>query len=905
MSTLIKYFAHFDTIIFPPLPKNIASNATVQTMPPAGATISAQGIILGRNASAQEYSDQHSPTHHFSLAALLATLHQDFLKQQAQLHEHHQEVQLQLWQRLLQSVIAQPTTISIEKVSLPGPKFSRVDLEAMASGEIAPYFGGWFKPLDHLPRLIRMPEPPLLLADRVTGIDAIPHSFATGTIWTETDVGEDAWYLHQGHMPAGITIESGQADLLLASWLGFDFYNQGERVYRLLGCELSFHGDLPKPGETLCYDIHIDGHAKQGDIRIFFFHYDCHIDGQLRVRVRNAQAGFFSDQELAESGGVLWDPHEDGYDSTLALDPPPLKTSYSHFNQQQLLAFSQGDVLSCFGPGFERALTHTCTPKINSGPMLFLNEITHFDLQGGPWQRGYIRAIQNIQPEDWFFQGHFKNDPCMPGTLMLEGGLQLAACYLTAMGFTLNRDGWRFAPVTEQSYKLRCRGQVRPHAKQVVYEIFISGVIAEPIPTVYGDLLGTVDGLKSFHTRIGLKLMPDWPLNQNPTLRIHETASHPLAPVVQGFKFDANSLLACAWGKPSQAFGDLYRPFDNHRKVPRSPAPPYHFISRIAEIQAKMGELASGGEALFEYDVPLEAWYFSDNNYSTMPFCVLLESVLQPCGWLAAFAGSVLHAEKDLLFRNLDGTATWSQEILPGSGCLRTRVKMTHASQSAGMILETFKVSTHLNDTCIFTMDTVFGFFPQEAFTNMAGLPIPDYEKDILQRPANVNIDLSQTPPAFSSGNSALPKGMLLMLNRVTGFWRESGNFLAQLRAEKIVDPNDWFFKAHFLNDPVQPGSLGIEAMIQLLQFYMLQENLHAGMTHPRFMPLALDCPISWKYRGQVVPEHKLIQIVVNVIETGKNSEGAAYAKAESSLWVDGLRIYEVKNLELCIVETE
>ena len=57
-------------------------------------------------------------------------------------------------------------------------------------------------------RQVRMPEPPLLLADRVTGLDAEPGSMGKGTIWTETDVTHDAWYMHDGRMPAGIMIES-------------------------------------------------------------------------------------------------------------------------------------------------------------------------------------------------------------------------------------------------------------------------------------------------------------------------------------------------------------------------------------------------------------------------------------------------------------------------------------------------------------------------------------------------------------------------------------------------------------------------------------------------------------------------------------------------------------------------
>ena len=151
-----------------------------------------------------------------------------------------------------------------------GMTLDRAALEIHASGRISEIFGPAFAEQDRYHRQVRMPEPPLLLADRMTGLDAAPTSMKLGTIWTETDVKDDSWYLHHGRMPAGLMIESGQADLMLISYLGIDLLNQSERVYRLLGCELSYHGPLPEPGDTLCYDIHVDGHASQGDARAVF-----------------------------------------------------------------------------------------------------------------------------------------------------------------------------------------------------------------------------------------------------------------------------------------------------------------------------------------------------------------------------------------------------------------------------------------------------------------------------------------------------------------------------------------------------------------------------------------------------------------------------------------------------------
>ncbi|HBQ12445.1 MAG TPA: hypothetical protein DEF51_15280, partial [Myxococcales bacterium] len=96
-----------------------------------------------------------------------------------------------------------------------GPSFPREALEIHASGEISAIFGERFAQQDGYSVQVRMPEPPLLLADRCTGIDAEAGSMGKGTCWTETDVRADSWYLHDGHMPAGIMVESGQADLFL------------------------------------------------------------------------------------------------------------------------------------------------------------------------------------------------------------------------------------------------------------------------------------------------------------------------------------------------------------------------------------------------------------------------------------------------------------------------------------------------------------------------------------------------------------------------------------------------------------------------------------------------------------------------------------------------------------------
>ncbi|GLZ28831.1 type I polyketide synthase [Lentzea sp. NBRC 105346] len=682
----------------------------------------------------------------------------------------------------------------------PGPKFDRAQLEHLAEHRISDLFGKQFEPQDQYARQTRMPMSPMLLADRVTGIAAEPARMGTGTIWTETDVTNTAWYLDPtGRMPAGIMIEAGQADLLLISWLGADLLNRGERIYRLLGCELTYHGELPKPGETLEYEITIDGHGEHDGIRLFFFHYDCYVDGELRLSVRNGQAGFFTDEELANTGGVIW-------------DEPQIQTT---------------DVEPHTPPAW-----HTRTPT--PGNIKLFDKVT--DLKPK-----YIRTELPIHEDDWFFEGHFKNDPCMPGTLMFEGCLQSMAQYLIATGRTHDKDGWRFEPAPGNTIPMRCRGQVTPQSQNLIYEVFVK---EETDTSLKADVLCTVDGVKAFLAEnVQLNLKPDWPLKGRTT----------------PFKFDEESLMACAWGKPSDAFGPSYAVFDGERKCARLPGPPYHFMTRIKETRGPQNGMQLNSEVTAEYDVPDEAWYFEDG---TMPFGVLMEVVLQPCGWLASYVGSSLTTEQDLLFRNLDGTGTVHKTVTPKTRFLTTKSTITQISRSAGMIIESFTVECHDDQgDLVFDLKTVFGYFPPEAFDNQVGLPT-----DEEQLEDNVRHEIPQT--------------MLTMIDRVTGYWPDDGKAgLGRIRSEKDVDPDDWFFKAHFFSDPVQPGSLGVEAMLQLLGFHQKQSPC-----------IRTGKEITWKYRGQVTPKNKVIRIELELTGDGE---------AEAWLWADDKRIYHATNLAL------
>lgn len=789
-------------------------------LPSARCVPSARSVPAVRSAAALEPLRAHH--------ALVEARHVEFIRL---LRERHAEFLAQ--REHISSLLAR---------SEPGVLFDRADLEYLAVGAVSKLFGSAFAGQDGLVRQTRMPGPPMLLADRVLWIDAEPATMGTGVIRTQTDVRADSWFLDPcGRMPAGLMVEAGQADLLLISWLGADLLNRGERVYRLLGCEITYHGSPPHPGETLTFDIFIDEHAEHEGVRLFAFHYDCRVDGVPRLSVRNGQAGFFTDDELRSTRGVLWErPHIEFGDAR-------------RFGRDDVRAFGEGR--------FGDVGSHVRTPRPAGPGFLLFDEVDLFDPEAG-----YLRATLEVGPESWFFEGHFDADPCMPGTLMLEAAFQLMAFHLAASGHTATRDGWRFEPVPEHTTRISCRAQVTPESSGLSYELFVKRMSADPYPTLVADVLCSVDGVNAFLAEgLAVRLVPDWPLDQ--WRRLGGLDGHTEAvPAVFGLE----SLLACAWGRPSEMMGPVLAPMDDGRRVARLPGPPYHFVSRIV----RLGER----DLVAEYDVPLDAWFWAEGaGHASMPLCVALEVALQPCGWLALYTGDIANAGQELLFRNLGGQGTFAN-VGRDTRVLRTQVRLVEMSRTGDMIIDAFEVRVWADGHPVADLRSDFGFFPPAAFADQPGLAGPDWHADPASQPTTLPVPV----PVSNHGP------MLSLLDRITGYWPRQ----RRIRAEKEIAPDDWYFRAHFFQDPVQPGSLGLEAMLQLVQWWMTRSGIAAP--DAVFEPCLDAGTVTWKYRGQVVPRDRRTVIEAEIVEAHPG-----YAVAEAWLSVNGRTIYHATGLGL------
>ncbi len=858
-------------------------------------------------------------------------LHQEFVEREAMVHRRFLALRAEVGAVLRAAVttagaaspatvspaLVSPATVSPVPVPVPvppaalpvtgqAPLFGRAELERHAEGRVAEVFGPRFAGSHGHHRRIRLPKPPVLLVDRVVALDAEPVSMAGGVIRTQTDVRAGGWYLDPtGRVAPALLAEFGQGGILLLSWLGVDFRTGGQQVYRMLDCEITHHASPPGAGDTVDFETTVEEIAEHGGVLLASFRADCRVNGAPRLTMRHARAGFFAPDELGGGAGIAWRP-EDEPPPPGPLDPPLRRAPRSAFDPSRVRALLEGRPADCFGDEWDQTRSHVRTPRIAGGRLRALDEVTALDWTGGPWGRGHLRAESPIAPDEWYFAAHFEDDPCMPGSLMLQGCHQALAFYLSATGCTVERDGWRFEPVPDRPVRLTCRAQATPRNRRLVYDVFVRELSTGPRPSLVADVVCSVDGVGALHARgLAVRLVPDWPLDQwragpavprgtAPALPPDELGGlgghHEPRTVAEtgGFRFDYASLLACAWGRPSAGFGPAAAWLDDAEHVaPRCPGPPYHFMSRVAEVTGPMGGRRAGTVAEVEYDVPELAWFFEHNDRPVMPFAVLLEAALQPCGWLAAYSHGY---DPDRRFRNLDGAVTVLAEVGPGAGVLRTRARLRESATSGGATIQRFVVECRLGDTPVLTMSATFGFFPPEAFAGQDGLPADPAHRAALAEPSEWHERLRGEPrpeTGLSVGD------MLSVLDRVTGYWPDGGRAgLGRVRGEKTVDAGEWFFRAHFFRDPVQPGSLGLEAMCLLLRWYAVRRGLGRGVKGARFEPVALGRPVTWKYRGQVLPSNRLVIVTADVLEVAEEEHGHLVV-ARADLWVDGKWIYQ------------
>jgi 3-hydroxyacyl-[acyl-carrier protein] dehydratase/trans-2-decenoyl-[acyl-carrier protein] isomerase len=161
-------------------------------------------------------------------------------------------------------------------------------------------------------------------------------------------------------------------------------------------------------------------------------------------------------------------------------------TGQSSYEKQELVACGTGDL---FGPG---------NAQLPLDNMLMMDRIAHISSEGGEYGKGEIIAELDINPDLWFFDCHFRNDPVMPGCLGLDAMWQLVGFFL----------GWRGNPGRGRALgagEIKFTGQVLPSASKVTYHINMKRVIERKLVMGIADGSLSVDG-KEIYTAKGLRV---------------------------------------------------------------------------------------------------------------------------------------------------------------------------------------------------------------------------------------------------------------------------------------------------------------------------------------------------------------------------------------------------------------
>lgn len=142
----------------------------------------------------------------------------------------------------------------------------------------------------------------------------------------------------------------------------------------------------------------------------------------------------------------------------------------------------------------------------------------------------------------------------------------------------------------------------------------------------------------------------------------------------------------------------------------------------------------------------------------------------------------------------------------------------------------------------------------------------------------------------FGQGNAQLPMPPMLMVDRITRITEDGGvagkgNIVAELE----IRPDLWFFGCHFEGDPVMPGCLGLDAMWQLIGFYVAWRGAPG-----RGRALGAR---EVKFSGQVTPENKLITYHIDIKRLIMRNLNIG--EADAHMDVDGKTIYEAKGLRV------
>lgn len=385
----------------------------------------------------------------------------------------------------------------------------------------------------------------------------------------------------------------------------------------------------------------------------------------------------------------------------------------------------------------------------------------------------------------------------------------------------------------------------------------------------------------------------------SPEIRLRETPRQsksiqkPFISKAQLREFGTGSIAKC--------FGPDFAILDQ-RKSPRIPNGDLLMIDRIISINGERKVLKPPASIVSEFDVLGNAWFLQENTYTGLPLSILMEIALQPCGILSAYLGTALElpAENNR-FRNLDGEITFRDCPDLSGRTITNHAAFLNSFSSSGMHIQEYTFELSVDASVFLAGKSSFGYFNQEAMEQQTGLGYRESPNLASEASAVKNHQDHIREGAVTLQANFLQSKHLCLVDSVR-FYENTGRYSNGIvRGEKRLMGDEWFYDNHFFQDPVMPGSLGLEAVMQGLWAFVRHQRYAGEFSNP-VLDFSGNDPFVWKYRGQVIPSNHLINYQIHLKKV-QVFDSMIFISADADFQVDGTGIYAFKNIAFAVRE--
>ncbi|MCW7539468.1 beta-ketoacyl synthase N-terminal-like domain-containing protein [Aquabacterium sp. A7-Y] len=360
---------------------------------------------------------------------------------------------------VLQAVVAKPPAAPRRPVLL-----DETQLIELTDGSVAKVLGPDYAEADTYPIRTRMPSPPYLFVSRITAMSAQKGKLEPCFVEWECDLPEDAWFVADGRVGSFVSLESSHAMIVAFTYIGCDQLFKGQLRYRAVDSQTTVYSEMPKAGDVLRGRVNIKSFLKVGKNVLIAYEYLCYVGDRLCFKLE-ANSGFFLPRDIEKSKGIESKSHLKGPRPERPF-VPPLRCTKQAFSSADIDALQNGDFERCFGPAYHRVRAG----RLYAPAARMVDRVVSISADGGAFGLGEVVGERDIDPSHWAFKAHFKNDPVMPGTLLVEGCEQLVKFYLCYLGLYHQNDLVPHSLVNHH-YSAKFRGEVKCEPETLRYRL--------------------------------------------------------------------------------------------------------------------------------------------------------------------------------------------------------------------------------------------------------------------------------------------------------------------------------------------------------------------------------------------------------------------------------------------------